>query len=146
MVFGNGVVHTVLVQNPLEIRMPVFSISMLVAPWSCRSSCLTLCLPTGLPCTLPARHCKNLRAAARIVRPVSLVVLMAKLIVLFSTSSCMGFTVLSSLHQSCDEKAEPGARRKKYRARPHGQSSRMAIKLSPPCIRMTLCSSRNSAS
>ena len=69
-----------------------------------------------------------------------------KLIVLFSTSSCMGVILLSRLHQGHDEKAEPGTRRKKYRARPHGQSSRMAIKLSPPCIRMTLCSSRNSAS
>ena len=52
----------------------------------------------GLLGALPARHWKNLRAAARTVRPVSLVVLMAKLIVLFSTSSCMGFTILSRLH------------------------------------------------
>ena len=123
MVFGNGVVHTILVQDPLEIPDAGFLDLDVGGSLILPQQLFDACLPTGLLRALPARHCKNLRAAARIVRPVSLVVLMAKLIVLFSTSSCMGVILLSRLHQGCGEKAEPGARRKKYRARPHGQSS-----------------------
>ena len=76
----------------------------------------------------------------------SLVVLMAKLIVLFSTSSCMGVTVLSCLHQGRDEEAKPDARCKKHYACPHGQSKRMAGRTAPSTTTMRLCSSKNSAS
>ena len=54
--------------------------------------------------------------------------------------------LLTSEQQERQRKSQTMCPPQKCQSCPHGQSSRMAIKLSPPCIRMTLCSSRNSAS